>query len=165
MKHWRDMDKYERKTAILAALEDRAGSAKEIASKIDGATRNSIIGFCTRNEITLPGHQPQRDGPHPASKLWQARARAKAKGDPNPIAAEPSGHRKPVSIPKPVRAPEPEFIHEGKPFIDLAPGECKWPLWDRLPLIASQAKHCGAPAGDGPWCEHHQSRARLKAAS
>lgn len=154
---WKSLTTVERAQAVRDRIAAGDGSASIIAASL-GTTRNSIIGLCRRNNIVLPGDASmggRKSGKANAEKLRSAKP-AKPKPPKPPL----SGVVK--TMPKAERAPEPEPIVGGKPFIELREGDCKWPLWDRLPQFASQAPHCGEPTAHGEtWCSHHSAKARI----
>lgn len=146
---WKSLTPEEKAEVVRARIAAGDGSSGQIAKSL-GVSRNMVIGVCSRNKIVLPGDRVlQKEGTRKRrNKERAANTLPKPKPAPKPkaVAAPPK--------PKPLPA-----VVGGKPFIDLQPGECKWPLWKELSSPASQSPHCGAEAVEGsPWCAHHQRK-------
>lgn len=152
---WRSLSKSDKADLVRARIEAGDGSAGQIAKSL-GVSRNVVIGVVSRNDIKLPGDRT-------VQKRATREHIRKTKGPPKP---KPAPKPKAVAAsPKPKPAPLPAVI-SGKPFIDLQPGDCKWPLWKTLPSPASSAPHCGRPVeGEGRYCTHHAAKAKLRTAA
>lgn len=150
---WRALSKEEKGELVAARIAAGDGSAGQIAKSL-GVSRNVIIGVASRNNIDLPGDRTLH-------RQAIRKLRSKAKG---PAKPKPAPKPKAIAAP-PKPKPQPAIVG-GKPFIDLLPGDCKWPLWKTLPSPASQAPHCGAAAVDGsPWCAHHKVKSEPRIAA
>lgn len=143
---WRKMG-IEEKLPIVAKLAREGMSASQIAKHFSDISRNSIIGFCHRNDIKLLGKQGW--GRVNESRVSDLKKSAQ-KGRPPKPAARPPRIERPA-----------EPMPDGVPFIETTAETCKWPLWETLPLRASSAPCCGRPTAEGkPYCDYHTGLAR-----
>jgi len=135
MSTWSDDARADR----LKVLWGQGKSASEVARIVSvefgvAVTRNSVLSRVHRWGLPLRITGRKRS----ASTFLPASAQQpKAKPLPTTPAPEPSA----------------EFAVS---TLDLAPGQCKWPLNDGRP----QWLHCGAQADDGPYCEFHARKSR-----
>jgi hypothetical protein len=131
--------------SAIRTLASEGHTGREIGLRF-GVSRNTIIGVCYRNKITLggAGTLPQKRAlnssvPTIALKRKEARQRRSApvKAITLPIA--------PVFIPE---HPAGILVHE------LTNHTCRWPVHDALP-----GRYCGAHTDAGSYCAHHHARA------
>ncbi|CAB4140996.1 GcrA cell cycle regulator [uncultured Caudovirales phage] len=131
----------------IRTLANEGHTGREIGLRF-GVSRNTIIGVCYRNAISLGGTGTltqkrvlNANVPTLAQKRKEARQRRAVR----------------------LKAPEPQVQNctsprfntapEGVPLTDLTRNQCRWPVTTALPH-----RFCGAHA-DGTYCEHHRSRA------
>ena len=129
----------------VAAIRSLAGeglSGREISDRF-GVSRNTIIGVCYRNKISLGGNGTltqkrvlNANVPTLALKRKEARQRRAA----------------PVKAPKPV--PQPVGVPGGIPIHQLTNATCHWPVHSALP-----GRYCGEHTESGSYCAHHHARA------
>jgi len=139
---WPRLNLGEKKLAIRAAVAEGAPSAAYIAQQM-GTTKNAIIGFADRHKIPLPRKAHTKPAPKPTP-----RPRMAVKRTSGPI----------VTVARAPRDIGPE-IAGGVTLMDAGRGQCRWPLWDALPLEASCAKFCGAAVDSGVYCAEHRALA------
>lgn len=148
---WKALSKEEKGELVSARIAAGDGSAGQIAKSL-GVSRNVIIGVASRNNIDLPGDRTLH-----RQAIRKLRSKAKGPAKPKP---------KPKAVAAPTKPKPLPAVVGGKPFIDLQPGECKWPLWKELSSPASQSPHCGAAAVEGsPWCAHHKAKSEPRIAA
>jgi Uncharacterized protein conserved in bacteria len=132
----------------VAAIRSLAGeglSGREISDRF-GVSRNTIIGVCYRNKISLGGNgtltqkrSVNASVPTLALKRKEARQRRSA-----PVKA--------ITLPiAPVFVPE---HPAGIPIHKLTNSTCHWPVHDTLP-----GRYCGEHTDAGSYCAHHHARA------
>jgi hypothetical protein len=131
--------------AYIRALANEGRSGREIAAQF-GVTRNTVIGVCYRNKISLGGTGTlsqkrvlNANVPTLAQKRKEARQRRAA----------------PLKAPKPVL--QPVFVPEHPAGIlvhQLTNHTCRWPVHDTLP-----GRYCGQHTDAGSYCAHHHARA------
>jgi hypothetical protein len=126
----------------IRTLASEGHTGREIGLRF-GVSRNTIIGVCYRNKITLggAGTLPQKRAlnssvPTIALKRKEARQRRAA----------------PLKAPKP--APQLVGVPGGILVHELTTHTCRWPVHDALP-----GRYCGAHTDAGSYCEHHHARA------
>ena len=129
----------------VAAIRSLAGeglSGREISDRF-GVSRNTIIGVCYRNKISLGGNGTltqkrvlNSNVPNVALKRKEARQRRAA----------------PVKAPKPV--PQPVGVPGGIPIHQLTSSTCHWPVHTALP-----GRYCGEHAEGSSYCAHHRAKA------
>ena len=170
---WSEMDREARKAFIQPLLPDH--SAADIAAKVTGCTRNSIIGFIARHmkgqrlsqsnrrtnaeimaaaprHVTRSPEQIREDNRTIA--LLQHRKRNGNAGQPKAPAIMHRIEAATVKPPRAMRVPI-DLPEVGKRLrlVDLGPRDCRYCNGD--PLTADHS-FCGAPAMPGkPWCEAH----------
>lgn len=170
---WSEMDREARKAFILPLLPDH--SAADIAAKVTGCTRNSIIGFIARH---MKGHRLSQSNRRTNAEIMAAaernvtRTRQQVREDSRALAilmhrkrngnaGQPKApaimHRIEAATVKPPRIlPIPKDLPEmsaRKRLIDLGSNECKFCTGD--PLTADHS-FCGNPVRPGSsWCESH----------
>jgi hypothetical protein len=131
--------------AAIRTLANEGRSGREIAAQF-GVTRNTVIGVCYRNKITLGGagtltqkRSINSSVPNVALKRKEARQRRAA-----PVRA--------ITLPvAPVFVPEHPtgiLVHQ------LTNHTCRWPVHDTLP-----GRYCGQHTESGSYCAHHHARA------
>ena len=130
--------------AAIRTLANEGHTGREIGLRF-GVSRNTIIGVCYRNAISLGGTGTitqkrvlNANVPTLAQKRKEARQRRAVRLKAPELFALPAA---PVAPP------------EGVLLTDLARNQCRWPVTTALPH-----KFCGAHA-DGTYCAHHRSRA------
>jgi hypothetical protein len=131
--------------AYIRTLANEGRSGREIAAQF-GVTRNTVIGVCYRNKISLGGTGTlsqkrvlNANVPTLAQKRKEARQRRAA----------------PLKAPKPVL--QPVFTPEHPTGIlvhQLTNHTCRWPVHDTLP-----GRYCGQHTESGSYCAHHHARA------
>ena len=128
--------------AAIRTLANEGHTGREISVRF-GVSRNTIIGVCYRNKISLGGAGTltqkrvlNANVPTLALKRKEARQRRAA-----PV-------RAPKPPEQPVAAPLGILVHE------LTNHTCRWPVHDTLP-----GRYCGAHTDAGSYCEHHHARA------
>ena len=131
--------------SAIRTLASEGHTGREIGLRF-GVSRNTIIGVCYRNKISLggAGTLPQKRAlnssvPTIALKRKEARQRRSApvKAMTLPIA--------PVFIPE---HPAGILVHQ------LTNHTCRWPVHDTLP-----GRYCGQHTDAGSYCAHHHARA------
>lgn len=133
------------RTEILKALWAEGLSGEQIAQRLPGyPSRNAVIGKAHR--LGLGNRRGVRtrivkDNPHNAAQLAR-------RAQPRPaLAADPA----PAGLRKGAFAPIGGF--RPVPFIDLAPGACRWPIEG----YGADMLCCGAPQADErPYCATHE---------
>ena len=120
-------------------------SASEIALQFRGAhTRSSVISKA--RQLGLASRKADCD--HGKAERIRCRksgvpSRVAPQAPPAPLGLHPSGAEPPAM--------------ERVPFLDLKPGQCKWPLWRDGD---THRDCCGNKiVGPGPYCEDHARRA------
>jgi len=128
--------------SAIRTLASEGHTGREIGLRF-GVSRNTIIGVCYRNKISLggAGTLPQKRAlnssvPTIALKRKEARQRRAA-----PL-------KEPKPAPQLVGVPGGILVHE------LTNHTCRWPVHDTLP-----GRYCGAHTDAGSYCEHHHARA------
>lgn len=126
--------------ADLRRMKAEGKSFSEIAATI-GASRNACIGKAHRLEIV---GKPAKSGIKAGAAPRERKPRPPKPPKPPKVVAI-----KPAPPSPPPRLPD---NRKGVPFLDARPGQCRWPLWDRLtPFEAKEI--CGEPAMPGkPYC-------------
>lgn len=129
----------------VAAIRNYANeglTGREIGVRF-GVSRNTIIGVCYRNKISLGGagtltqkRVTNSNVPNVALKRKEARQRRAA-----PV-------RAPKPPEQPVAPPLGILVHE------LTNHTCRWPVHDTLP-----GRYCGQDTDAGSYCAHHHARA------
>lgn len=165
---WRNLDR----DARIAALRDgiAAGlTSTEIAREL-GATRNAVCGAAHRAGLRFAAAEiidlaERRAGPgfseaaplspSPAAPFPQA-------GDPEPGSpGETSPEDGADPVPEPVHA-DAGHMAPGAGLLDLAFGQCRFPLWGKTRPTFGAARFCAAPALPGKaWCGAHQALCTL----
>ena len=141
-------------TEQLRELAAAKLSARLIADRLPGRTRNSVIGQCTRLGIPLLG--PRRGGGWPrkpklASEInqdWEAAMLETANStlgsvEPTPSPAEPAPPQPPTAA--------------SVTLMELGPHQCRWPL--------DGGFYCGAEKVRGSYCAEHGARAHNRVAA
>ena len=131
--------------AAIRSLANEGLTGREIGARF-GVSRNTIIGVCYRNKITLGGagtltqkRSTNASVPTLALKRKEARQRRSA-----PVKA--------ITLPvAPVFVPE---HPAGIPIHKLTNSTCHWPVHDTLP-----GRYCGEHTDAGSYCTHHHARA------
>lgn len=128
--------------ADLRRMKAEGKSFSEIATALRGPSRNACIGKATR--LGIVSAKPSSPREKPARAARPPRERKPRPPKPPKVVAI-----KPEPPPPPPRLPD---NRKGVPFLDARPGQCRWPLWDRLtPFEAKEI--CGEPAMPGkPYC-------------
>lgn len=162
-KHWTAEDDQR-----LLELRAAGWSASQIGRDLK-RSRGSVLGRLHREHggltNSVPG--PERAAPakpkaapkpteEPAPRQSKARAVPFSPAvDPVPDRAETAN----VPVPVPVAPPAPAGNKGAIRFLDLpAFGRCRFPLWGKERVPITEKMVCGAAvAGDGPYCEHHQT--------
>lgn len=129
-------------------------SAREIADRLGGVTRNGVLGKLHR--AGLCSHSGQAKSL--AAKMQAKRRKIKAAAEPKPVAA-PAPKPAPPPTPAPVIAapPEPDVARVAS-VLDLEHNHCRWPVGDPLQGF------CGLPRAEiggklKPYCADHCCRA------
>lgn len=131
--------------AAIRSLANEGLTGREIGARF-GVSRNTIIGVCYRNKISLGGagtltqkRSTNASVPTLALKRKEARQRRSA-----PVKA--------ITLPvAPVFVPE---HPAGIPIHKLTNSTCHWPVHDTLP-----GRYCGEHTDAGSYCTHHHARA------
>lgn len=131
--------------AAIRSLANEGLTGREIGARF-GVSRNTIIGVCYRNKISLGGagtltqkRSTNASVPTLALKRKEARQRRSA-----PVKA--------ITLPvAPVFVPE---HPAGIPIHQLTSSTCHWPVHDTLP-----GRYCGEHAEGSSYCAHHHARA------
>lgn len=148
MIHWRQLSTAEKIEAVKSTWF-KGISAREIAARFDGASRNAVIGLYDRYPDDLasaPLNKPK----------GAVKAEARAKTGRNFIVRRPST-RKPIAPTTPVVEQAGEYHVCGRPLMMLARGRCKWPVNDAE--VGETHLFCCVPA-NGSYCEAHAARGR-----
>lgn len=134
------------KLEMVKPLLVKGMTSTGIAARFENVTRNAIIGFCRRANLTLPNGVPPR-------VRNERKERRETKISTRPLTRP--GNTESVPLPKRRNEPRP---NTAMPFEQaISRNACKWPLWDHSQSIGDC---CGAPrAGTGPYCEAHAARA------
>jgi hypothetical protein len=131
--------------AAIRSLANEGLTGREIGARF-GVSRNTIIGVCYRNQITLGGagtltqkRSINSSVPNVALKRKEARQRraAPVKAITLPVAL--------VFVPE---HPAGILVHQ------LTTHTCRWPVHDTLP-----GRYCGQHTENGSYCAHHHARA------
>lgn len=143
---WTTLTQGERIEAIKEALAT-CDSAQQIADTFRNATRNAIIGYCSRHGITLPNGQRRA-----------ATAKPRPPKKPRVAPPRPIGNMESAPVPRIDIVPDPKTAAS---FMDaLDRGLCTWPLWDRFDRPET-SQCCGSPRKtEGPYCEFHARASR-----
>lgn len=134
-------------TYLREAWEKRGLSASQCADALGRdldffVTRNAVIGRVARLGLSARKMQnlrvPKPKAPRVSRVVAEARAaRPRSRSHIKAIKPEPP--------PPPPRLPD---DRKGVPFLDMRPGQCRWPLWrDSTPFEAKEI--CGEPAMPG----------------
>jgi hypothetical protein len=129
----------------IRTLASEGHTGREIGLRF-GVSRNTIIGVCYRNKISLGGagtltqkRALNSSVPNVALKRKEARQRRAAR------LKAPEAFALPAA---PVASPLGILVHE------LTNHTCRWPVHTALP-----GRYCGAHTDVGSYCEHHHARA------
>lgn len=161
---WRDMSK-ESRIEHVKRYVDQGKSASEIAALVEGATRNSIIGFAHRNKLALgkpsaatPSTRKRKPKPRQPPKERSIKAAPVAK--PKPISesspAKPKVADKVATevIPREVV----KLVRKEPNILQLASDMCRWPI---VEIYRGQEPEdilfCGKRTEDlQSFCTHHR---------
>lgn len=163
---WKTMTADERVAFVEAGILDCL-TASQIASQIEGATRNAVIGLCHRRNLKLPGNNAGR--PQGVAERSPRKQRTHERPRPN---ATPSAPPRKIDEPDEPALP---FVVDGAlappttgsvSILELTNSTCRWPLMDSyLRLTVDEMKFCGKPAlTSGPYCPECAKRAKDNAA-
>ena len=132
----------------VAAIRSLAGeglSGREISDRF-GVSRNTIIGVCYRNKISLGGNGTltqkrvlNSNVPNVVLKRKEARQRRAA-----PVRAITL----PIALVFVPEHPAGILVHQ------LTNHTCRWPVHDTLP-----GRYCGEHTDAGSYCAHHRAKA------
>lgn len=144
--NWTELSRSQ-KLDLVKPLLVKGMTSSGIAAKFENVTRNAIIGFCRRSNLTLPNGTP------PKIMDERKKERRKTKVSTRPLTRP--GNTESAPLPKPRNEPRPSTAI---PFEQaISRDACKWPLWDHSQTIGDC---CGAPrASTGPYCGYHATRA------
>lgn len=159
---WKTMTADERLAFVKAGILDRL-TASQIASQIEGATRNAVIGLCHRKNLKLPGNIAGR--PQGVAERSPRKPRAHVRPRTEATASAP-----PRKMDEPDESARP-FVSKGgamSPTMDsvsmlqLTNSTCRWPLMaSYLGLPVDEMKFCGKPSLTvGPYCPECAARAK-----
>lgn len=124
--------------ADLRRMKAEGKSFSEIATAIGAPSRSACIGKAYRLGIV---GKPAKSGIKPGAAPRERKPRPPKPAKVVAIKREPP--------PPPPRLPN---NRKGVPFLAARPGQCRWPLWDRLTPFESK-EICGEPAMPGkPYC-------------
>jgi len=141
-------------------------SARQIAARIGGCTRNAVIGKVHR--LGLPGRKTQqrtcarsggaRKPPKPRStagqRTWNGHRPPREKSERGFELANLSDIAALATLLKPHAE---DLAINRKPLVDLEHGDCHWPIGDPK---TSDFGFCGAPVlQKRPYCQGHCARA------
>lgn len=130
-------------------------SAGLVSLHFPGTTRNTIIGACRRNDISLGqkrgGRKPNKGNLHREPKCKQITQR--------PARLAPLALIAPVHRPKPVLLPQAmNSSSKACNLMHLTGTTCRWPLWDHDAPYAAKF-FCGEHTSHGPYCSEHNTLA------
>ena len=130
--------------AAIRTLANEGHTGREIGLRF-GVSRNTIIGVCYRNAISLGGTGTltqkrvlNANVPTLAQKRKEARQR-------RAVPLKAAAFALPAA---PIAAPLGILVHE------LTNHTCRWPVHDALP-----GRYCGQHTEAGSYCAHHHARA------
>jgi hypothetical protein len=151
--HWQKLDTAGRIAAIREVWIPGCTST-QIASCLEGATRNSIIGMYHRHPTSLS------DRPLPSRSTAKEPSRAKKAVKRSPVTFLFNDGPKAKPLPKPR---EMLFEHRlcGRPLMLLQPRQCKWPVNESAGR-GEPHLFCGL-ATEKTYCAVHAERARQAA--
>ena len=146
------------KIALLRKLYHDGLSCSQIAARIGGVTRNSVIGKVHRMGLALRGHKNNRvtkkqRNDSPGKNAW---ALEKAVfGDRRGLSFLRGSAKSSTTEPLP---PRHETDIARVSFIELEDRHCRWIASD--PAGPHEKQFCGIDRAQGtPYCEHHARRA------
>lgn len=148
------------KADILLGYKESKLSASEIANRVFEdygykISRGVVIGGYYRAGVKLPGsgRPPKPRKPRPPAVRRPGQRRVTSKPYKPPAAIIP---KVVADIPKPPAS-------SIKQFIDLQPGDCKWPMEYASGLDGPAMDCCGLPTkNEKSWCEYHEEKSQLK---
>lgn len=150
---WQAMTRSERLAAIAEGIAEQL-TASAIARRV-GTTRNAVIGAAYRAGM--------RFGPAPEEGADRATAPdaggAVAVSADAGAAAEARGAADAPALAPEVVAPKAAVPAGGKTLMELAFGDCRFPLWGDMRPAFGDERFCAAPVVPGKaWCPEHHAR-------
>jgi GcrA cell cycle regulator len=145
----------------LRTLWSEGLSCNEIANRIDGVTRNAVIGKAHR--MGLPGRAPRKNflPRKPVSRIRTAKA-AKTAAKRWPIhtlggSTSLAPPMAPTALPDPTAFDNERLASGSVTLLDLEPHHCRWPVGT---TDLANHRFCGCTPVEGlPYCEVHAARA------
>jgi len=156
------------RVALLTQLWDQGKSAGQIAMAMnDGLTRMAVLGKVHR--LGLPGRrqgqQPKRDKVQRAPRAKKEKHGRSNKYGQSPFYKQGQSEAEAKVLIMAARERAQQFM-EAKPvlapnsnptsLLDIEPHQCRFPLWAGDAPRGSAKLFCGAPVGEGAWCEFHR---------
>ena len=153
---WTDTPDAERRKLVLDLIAE-GKPASAIARHFSRCTRNSVIGYCSRNKIKL-AHKP---GPQMVTRV----PKQKAHGNKNQpkvqaiVATVNARQNLPKLMPFDVEDNlDGVDVTRLMGLVDLTNDTCRWPVMGQ----GASTRFCGASAPVGPYCAHHTAIGTLK---